>query len=138
MGDRDAKPNDVVNAENDAKYRREEIARMTRDTLLSVVASRPGKITAAMVGDIAGATHEACEAIHDACERFCLSPTEIEALELAESKALERAAKAQRKAAAKALEDAKDQDKKNADARAELASIEAERARRHNEGGAGQ
>jgi len=118
--------------------RREEIARMTRDTLLAVVASRPGKITGAMVADIAGTTHEACQAIYTACERFCMSPAELEALELAEAKALEKAAKAQAKAAAKALEDAKDQEQKNADARAELAKIEAERARKHNEGGAGR
>ncbi len=114
---------------DDAKYRRETIADMTRHTLLRVAATRPGKITAEMIADIADTTHGACAAIHDACERYALSPAEREALELAEAKALEKAAKALEKANAKALEDAKEQEKKNADAHAELQRIEAIRRR---------
>lgn len=125
----------MAEANDEPKYRREEIARMTRDTLLAVVATRPGKITAAMIEDIAETTHEACEAIHSACERFCLSPAELESLERLEAEALDKAAKAEKKAADKALKEAKDQEKKNADARAELAKIEAERARKHGEAG---
>jgi len=123
-------------ADDNARHRRERVADMLRHTLMRVVATRPGKITAEMIADIGPTTHEACQAIHDLCERVCLSPTELEALELAEAKALEKAAKAQQKAADKALEDAKEQEKKNADAHAELQKIEA--IRRRPPGGVGQ
>jgi len=102
---------------------------MTRDSLLAVAATRPGKVTAEMIRDIADTMHGACEAIHDVCERFLLSPAERKEMELRDAEMLEKATKAQQKAAAKALEDAKKQEKKNADAHAELAAIEAARRR---------
>jgi len=106
-------------------FRRQSIARMTEATLMQLVASRPGQITAAMIDSNAAKTFEACTAIYDCCQRFCLSPEELEHLREQEEYEAGQRAHAELKAKAKALEDAKKQAKKDAAARARLAELEA-------------
>jgi len=98
---------------------------MTQQALIRLVASRPGQITAAMIEANAAQTFEACAAIYDACERFCLSPDELAKLEEQEQYEADQLVHEERKAKAKALEDAKKQAKKDAAARARLAELEA-------------
>lgn len=110
---------------DEERYRRSDIARMTQETLMRMVASRPGQITAAMIESNADLTFEACTAIHDACARFCLSQEERNELQkLAEAKA-KKAAEKEAKEAAKVLENAKQQEKKDAEAKRALAELEA-------------